>query len=181
MLAILLPAVIVGAVAGWLRAGRTLPDRLPLRGAVWIVLSFAVQVMTLLWARPAGPIVMGALLIGAMLLLLMGVWYDRSPAMVLVALGIVLNLVVMIANGGLMPLATDAIARQGLHPGAAVGEIPTNAKGRIVDGSAVRLRFLADVIEAPNGGLLSLGDIVLAIGTGVLAWERLGRRAGEYA
>ncbi|MBI3979612.1 MAG: DUF5317 family protein [Chloroflexi bacterium] len=181
MLAIVVPAIAVGLIAGWLRAGRTLPDRVPLRGANWIASSLVLQIAAVALVRPVDLSATGVLLVGSALLLLVGIGLDWSPAMAVVGLGVGLNLAAMVANGGMMPLPADALAQDIHRPAYAVGDTPQFSKARIADPADVRLGILADSIRSPGGGLLSVGDIVLAVGVGVLAWERLGRRAPGLA
>jgi hypothetical protein len=83
------------------------------------------------------------------------------PGMVLVLLGFGLNALVIIANGG-MPVSPDALV--------AVGGSPTVDPGKhqlLTDGSS--LAFLADVIPVRVlSTVVSIGDIILAAGVGIL-------------
>lgn len=93
------------------------------------------------------------------------------PGMALVALGFVLNALVVTANGA-MPVDQEAADRVGI---STVGLYRNaDAKHELAD-SSTRLRPLADVIPvplpgplAPGSNVVSVGDVVLAAGIGVL-------------
>jgi Family of unknown function (DUF5317) len=137
---------------------------------LWIVYAaFAVQLGAALWSPDwlgdAGAlfIVLGSnAAIGAFLLL------NRSlPGTAIAAVGIVLNIVVISANGA-MPVSARAI------------EIANT--GRITEESGVKherldddtiLPWLADVIPVPPlRTIISVGDIVLALGIGYFVFVR---------
>lgn len=89
------------------------------------------------------------------------------PGMQLAALGLFLNVVVIAANGA-MPVSESAAATVGLadelqDPGV---------KHEVLD-SDTKLGFLGDVIPIPVlNKLISVGDVVLALGIGLLAYRR---------
>lgn len=89
------------------------------------------------------------------------------PGMKLAALGLFLNVVVIAVNGA-MPVSEPAARTVGLadelqQPGV---------KHEVLD-SDTRLGFLGDVIPLPGvGKIISVGDIVLAAGIGLLAYRR---------
>lgn len=80
-------------------------------------------------------------------------WANRTlPGMPAIALGFGLNAAVILANGA-MPVAT--------------GGVPTGRHRLMQPGDA--LTFLADVVPLPPLGIMvSVGDLVLAFGVGVL-------------
>ena len=88
----------------------------------------------------------------------------RVPGMALVALGAVLNLLAITANGGVMPASADALAAAGL-PAAEPGFENSAA---LAD---PRLAFLGDVFAIPASwplsNVFSLGDVCIGAG---LAW-----------
>ncbi len=101
--------------------------------------------------------------------------------MLLVFLGLLLNMVVLAANGA-MPVAPEAIAAVGLP-----GVEPMPGKHEIMTEST-RLAYLADIVPLPPlRTIVSLGDIVLGAGiipllshlmTYRTAAERRGGRRG---
>lgn len=93
------------------------------------------------------------------------------PGMALIALGFVLNALVVTANGA-MPVSQEAADRIGLSTVGLYRNV--DAKHELAD-SSTRLRPLADVIPVPLPGplargsnVVSVGDVVLAAGIGVL-------------
>jgi Family of unknown function (DUF5317) len=88
----------------------------------------------------------------------------RVPGIPLAALGAALNLLVIAANGGVMPASAAALQRAGL---------PADAPG-FQNSAAVadpRLAFLGDVFALPASwplsNVFSVGDMLIAVG---LAW-----------
>jgi hypothetical protein len=87
----------------------------------------------------------------------------------LAALGVALNVVVIVANGGYMPRSDDAAAALGMLPTAQLrGERLVNVASI---GDQTRLAWLGDVIAQPRwlplANVVSVGDLLLA---GGLAW-----------
>jgi MFS family permease len=94
------------------------------------------------------------------------------PFLWLVALGGLLNLTAIAANGGVMPARAEAVATAGL------------AAGKRMANSAVlphpRLAFLGDIFAVPSGwplsNVFSIGDLCLVLGTGLLLHRATGSR-----
>jgi hypothetical protein len=88
----------------------------------------------------------------------------RVPGMVLTALGAALNLLAILANGGVMPASPAALAAAGL-PAAE----PGFQNSSVVDDP--RLAFLGDVFAIPASwplsNVFSVGDLLIGVG---LAW-----------
>jgi hypothetical protein len=82
----------------------------------------------------------------------------------LAALGIVLNLTVMLANGGWMPRA-DAIAPRAIQRAGDESAVVNNTTPMSAE---THLAWLGDVIPQPAwlplANLISLGDVLLALG-----------------
>lgn len=85
-------------------------------------------------------------------------WFRRGMA--LIAIGFTLNVLVILANGG-MPVSPDAIVFLGGDPSAAV----IAGKHHLMTSDTI-LPWLGDVIPVPRPAstILSIGDIVLAAG-----------------
>jgi hypothetical protein len=89
------------------------------------------------------------------------VWANRRlPYLWLAAIGGGLNLVAIVANGGVMPADPDALAAAGIEQKA----------GEFANSTAIahpHLRFLGDVFAVPSSWLasnvFSVGDVVLVI------------------
>lgn len=175
--------VAAAVVVGWLRGG-TLRHlaAIELRGAWLLGLSVAAQLALWLATRlaDAGPALAVPLLGLSQAALLAFLWANRlQPGIALAFLGFALNATVILANGG-MPVERAALA--------AVSSGPvdiTPGKHRFLQ-PGDRLPWLADVIALPPlKTVVSVGDIVLAAGVGVLVTARMqpsrratGRRSG---
>ncbi|MGI8549674.1 MAG: DUF5317 domain-containing protein [Dehalococcoidia bacterium] len=112
------------------------------------------------------------LLIGSAGLLLLWIWLNRRWYGVwLIGVGLVLNLAIMLANGGLMPVNPDALSSAGLE-----SQLATTTPGHAIVGSkdillrpdATRLAPLRDrfVLRTSKGAgrIFSLGDLLLYAG-----------------
>ncbi|MBI2874002.1 MAG: DUF5317 domain-containing protein [Firmicutes bacterium] len=165
-------AVILALIIGFLRGGRlkTLGD-FTLKGA-WIAgLALALRMgLTFLGLR-GNPVILaygGLFQILSYLLLLGVVWANRrTPWMNLIGAGILLNFLVIVTNGGHMPVSLEGLRivgleewAQSLETGSYVTHVAMNAETRIP--------LLADRIPVPSPyphpRLISLGDLGLAAG-----------------
>ena len=181
---ILLVAVILGIIAGlasaWVR-GRSydLGDF----HRLWIVLvAFIPQYLAFYqpmiriqvsreWAAVA--------LVGSQLLLLAFVWLNRTSVPILcMGLGLLLNLAVILANGGLMPISPQTLARlapDGEVASWTIGERVFSSKNIVLPEESTRLSWLTDRWTLPEWVryrvAFSAGDVVLAVGVFWLLWR----------
>jgi hypothetical protein len=102
------------------------------------------------------------------------IWNLEIRFMWVVAVGGLLNLIAIAANGGVMPASPDALAAAGLKAGD--GSF-TNSDA--VEGGA-NLAFLGDVFAIPSGwpaaNVFSLGDAVLLLGVLLVLHAATGSR-----
>ncbi len=171
MLPVAVAALAIGVLAGSLRGGSL--SRLQLlrvRHAWLVAIAFGVQV--LLFVGPLGvwlgdgvaPVLMATNLA----LLLMVALNLHLPGLKLIGLGLAANTLVMLLNGGYMPVSEPALRAAGLDwrvdQLAAQGH---SDKSRLVD-ATTRLPVLGDVIPVPPiNKVLSIGDLLVAAGA---AW-----------
>src|SRR5947207_534624 len=153
-----------------------------LQGWSGLAIGLALQV---LWVRilslhAASPVLLHWLPSLALLPALRFLWLDRRyRGLWVLAIGAGLNLLVMAANGGLMPIAPAALhALGGPHKpaGAAVGL----SKDRLLGDGVARLAFLDDRLVWGVAGLhvaSSPGDLVVAMGCLLTLGEELWRSA----
>lgn len=94
--------------------------------------------------------------------------YRRYFGAWLIAAGIGLNLIPMIAHGGLMPISYDVIHKSGAFPEitrANIGQQLSNGKDIVLNSSDITFPWLADryIVTLPGYGtnIYSLGDFVL--------------------
>jgi Family of unknown function (DUF5317) len=132
-----------------------------------------------------GPIV----LLGTYTAVILFLVFNRlQPGAKLVLAGAILNLAVMAANGGYMPVTLGALARSG-HLGRQVvrgaSAFVYGSKDIVLPDSGVRLGFLGDVfslpLPVPLAASFSLGDVFIAAGASTFAYKTVSRpraRAG---
>jgi hypothetical protein len=181
---ILLLAVVVGLLAGWLRArsaGRRLA--MPDLSALWLVLmAYAAQWPVFYWEgtrRLVSDAIAAVVLVGSQGLLLLFAWRNRrQPGFVWLGVGLLLNLLVIILNGGLMPISPETVTQlssaavsRSYPPGSRLG----GTKDRVLLPADIRLPWLADRFVTPAWPLppaaFSLGDLLIAIGAFWFFWQ----------
>ncbi len=142
----------------------------------WLaILLFALQALVIYFPQPARGGVWSPqtlLLVGSHLLVLLVVGLNwRLPGMPLIGIGLALNLLVMVANGGYMPITPEALQRAGLGHlalGDASGSRLTATKDILLAREETRLWVLSDIVVIPAtlplSSVFSVGDAVLAAG-----------------
>lgn len=184
---ILISLFLFGLAAGMLRGG-TLRTLAALRVRhTWVpLLAFGLQASLVLFpsrqlalpshGRSAVLLITYCGLIGFLLL-------NRAlPGVRLLVLGTFLNAAVMTANGGYMPVTTEALARVG-HTAYVIVEgddrFVSRSKDIVLDKADTRLWFLSDVFgipkTAPFSSNFSPGDLLIALGAGLFTYQGLTR------
>ena len=178
---ILALAVILGLIGSAIRhRGRTANQlaSIPLRSAWLALLALALQIPLL--RAPFGPLeqvgVQQAFFLLSHLLLLAFVWRNRELVGVqIVGLGVVCNLLVILANGGFMPITPETLVR--INPGSTLSQWPTayhygHSKDIILLREDTLLWVLSDILVLPPPFpwpvAFSLGDLLIAGGIVVL-------------
>lgn len=113
------------------------------------------------------------------LLMIMVILNRSKPGMGIAGLGVLMNFIVIAANGGMPVLAEAAEVASGFAVSAP--DLSGSFK-HVLLGETSRITFLADVIPlrlAGIGEVISLGDIFLALGLGVFLEHEL-RRPRRY-
>lgn len=168
---ILLTAVLSLLIA-WLRgAPPTELSKVRLRWLALPLLAFAIQLTTFVKLEsllaPVAPWLhfTSLTLLSAFLVANIG----RYRALGIVAAGLALNVAVIGANGGYMPVRIADMERAGFYSVAARLETQGRYQKSTVLNERTHLPFLADVIHVPlpNGPdrMISVGDIFIAAGT----------------
>lgn len=168
----LIEAAILGLVIGYLFGGRLKNlATVEFKGLVPIVAAVVLQYgsqfasdfgLTVL--RPYGPVIF----LCSFVLILWVIWMNRRiPPLVLTGLGVFLNILVIAANGGKMPVSPEALHAGGLShylQPLQGQEVLTHQ----VLSDATRLRFLADIFALPKAypraRVFSVGDVLLSLG-----------------
>jgi len=180
--------VAVGVFAGLL-AGLLMRGRLTAIGEAHLRLwwlAFVALVAQILLIRVAGdspslPWWIPLAHVASYALLLLVVWANRRTfGLPLVGIGLLMNTVVIAANGGLMPQAPETSHYR--HPDAVVGEYLANSKTVLLPRDRTTLWWLSDTMVIPSGTHLPLiaspGDLVLAAGLAATVYG-LTRPAGR--
>jgi hypothetical protein len=118
------------------------------------------------------------------LLLFIGLWYNRNNKYFrIISVGVLLNFIVIFANGGRMPVSIDALKAAGLNnliPDLQANKIATHQ----VLTSSTRLKFLADVLVLPKPYPLpktfSIGDFIMATGTFLLVTNAMLKKVKNH-
>lgn len=189
---ILLIAVVLGLLAGWVRAwygGRhfAIPDlHLPWLAAVAFVPQWLAFFGAATRSRFSDRGAAIALVTSQLLLSAFGLANRHHPAFKLLTVGLLLNLAVITANGGLMPISPETVRR--LYPAAPDKRWPIGArfgqtKDRVLAEADTRFAWLADrfILAGwlPNRVAYSVGDVVLAVGACWFLWAAGGINANE--
>lgn len=167
---ILLLFVIAGLAVGAARGGRLAHlERADLRGFWMPLLSFLLKGLVQ-WLAPGSP--WDWLLTLAQYLLLLGfslLWSRCSWAWPF-GLGTLCNGLVILLNGGRMPVSQGLVLRAGTEELAArlaAGAVP----GYTLQTAATRLPWLGDILAVGPLGYASVGDLLLGVGAGMLAFR----------
>jgi hypothetical protein len=171
---ILLLALAVTLYVAFLRGGslRSLADFHLEWG--WLAgLALAIQIVAVYGATSDSYLYLqrGALIVSGLLLLPV-IWCNRrSPGLALIGLGLALNLAVIVANGGFMPITPEAVTRIE-HKHLIVHldgvERMSGSKGIVLPSEETALWALSDIFIIPPpfpvASAFSLGDILVAGG-----------------
>ena len=104
----------------------------------------------------------------------------------LMAVGFVLNLLVISSNGGLMPVSPEEIADANMLDrieNVQLGEPVPGSKGVLMAPRDARLWFLSDIIvfppHSPTARVLSVGDLAIGLGLVIAVAEVIARLIAE--
>ena len=161
--------VAAGVVVGLLRGGRLGNlGTAPIRAGVFVAIAALAQFLHALAPGRAAAV---TLTLTSQAALLAFLWMNRLLAgALLAAIGSALNTAVIVANGA-MPVGREALLAIARQP----HEIASGRHRLLTDGDTLPL--LADIIALPLlRTVVSVGDIVLAAGLGLLVMDLMRRR-----
>jgi hypothetical protein len=170
-------AVVAAVLVALLRGGRLKAlSRAPLRWGGLAIASFALQA-AFIYQRPIVKVVnqwswAEAIFVASHLLLLAAIWANRrSPGMLWIGAGLLLNLAVIAANSGWMPVTPEAISKVGFAhfvPEVVSGLRFPSSKNIVLTLEETRLACLSDVFVLPRPfpvpSVFSVGDVLVAAG-----------------
>ena len=107
-------------------------------------------------------------LIFSYVVLLIAVWYnEKLKGMKIIALGIAFNFMVIVANGGRMPILLGSLYKAGLNDIALILKEGSHVTHTLISEKTL-FRFLADVIPLPSPfpdpSVISFGDFLMFCG-----------------
>ncbi|MCL5961890.1 MAG: DUF5317 domain-containing protein [Chloroflexi bacterium] len=167
----ILIAVALGLADGLLRRGKlTNLTQLPIRFGWIIFLALFLQIIAFspFFEKPLGSFV-GPIFVLSELALLVTVGINiKIDGLELFFIGILLNLAVVVANGGYMPISSEGMILSGRTEEAeALKSLPHLANSTLLTENS-RLPFLSDIIVLPSSvpfaNVFSVGDVFLALG-----------------
>lgn len=152
---------------------------LRLRAIPLVVAGFVLQLLifTPLRAQPLIAFAVPQLYIVSMLLVCAWVVLNwRVPGMALMAAGLLMNTLAIVANGGYMPVSPEAARIAGKLGGYATEGLPV-ANNSIATDDGVRLKLLTDIIPVPKvvplANVFSIGDLLLTAGAALLCYRTM--------
>lgn len=160
-------ALLIGLIVGWLRNGKIKNlSRIPLPG--WPLILIAVLIQALIWIDFSRSIYLLSsahsilYTFSFVILVIFFFLQGKKAGFLIVGLGILLNLLVITANQGKMPVDTTKMPAEVAEELAAGEKSPFHTA--ITD--ETWLAFLGDTISLPykKNRLLSFGDIFIAAG-----------------
>lgn len=191
---VLLVAVVIGVVVGFLTGGSFAGFQQARFRLLWLIL-LAVITQVLIFTRPVGTLEVvhdyGAYFYAASLVatLIFLAYNLHVPGLWIILIGAALNAVVIFANGGYMPTPESALERAGRLDHVIQEEADIAAGKRIPHTNSViadddtRLGFLGDVLVIPDGypgaNVLSIGDLFIALGAGTTTALVMRRRPDD--
>ncbi len=175
---ILLTAIATGILAGWGYARwKGVAWQSPVFKATWLVaLGFLPQLVAfyLPYTRKSmsDEVASFCLILSQIVLLIFTGLNFRLPGMPFLAFGLACNLAVILANGGFMPLTTDAASRlvsQTVLNRLVLGaRVSSASKDILLSEASIHLAWLADRFVPPQNMpyrfAFSLGDLFIAAG-----------------
>jgi hypothetical protein len=173
--------LVLGIAAGWLgglvRSRITgQPYRVPELKKIWLVLAAVLPQLLIFQIRFTARWFPGAwaapVLVASQLILLIFIWYNRDRVgIIILGLGLALNLLVIILNKGLMPIAPETVLV--LYPefpisAWQIGARAGRSKNILLPVGDTRLAWLSDSILLPEWfpwtRALSPGDLFIVLG-----------------
>jgi hypothetical protein len=160
-------AVIAVSIAVSLTRGGKLSNLSEIYARGWWLLfvGFGMQIAANYIPADSREVAVWLVMLSYLPLLLVVALNQRQPGMWISGIGILMNFTVIALNNG-MPVLPEAIELAGGDPGMALG-----AKHVVLDSDSY-LPFLSDIIPIP-GSVISLGDVLLAVGLGVFVEDQL--------
>ena len=152
------------------------PD-VELRIAGILPVALAIQLIAIFADLGSDDLFRRILFIASYLLLIVFVFANvRRPSVALFGVGVLLNFLPIITNGGLMPITPETLQKTGEVPeDARIGEWVKDTKDVLLERDDVHLYFFSDRLtsDLSPSRAFSIGDVVLIVGAVVLLLDLL--------
>ncbi len=164
--------IIISIIIGLLRKGKLSSlSQISLKKIELIVLACLIQGGIIFLGSKEIKFVLdysSYMIIFSYIVLILAVWYNRTlKGIKIIALGIIFNFIVIVANGGHMPVLLSSLYKAGLDDFALVLKEGTYVTHALVTEKTL-FRFLADVIPLsppfPDPSIVSAGDFLMFYG-----------------
>jgi hypothetical protein len=140
---------------------------------------FVVQATVVLYVPGQTAFQIGILILSQLALIFLVLLNHHVPGARLFALGVILNTIVMVTNGGWMPVTPETY--HFVHPDRTV-EVqarPTSSKGIVLPRSETKLWILSDIIRVTlpwRRYAVSIGDLLLILGAARFIFQAASRK-----
>jgi len=183
-------AIVLGIALG-IAAGGKISNLLDFRlEKVWLILlAFCIQISSqILSYRGLNFFSRNIFIIQSIVFIMLfaAMWFNRSYAGVLVVgAGCLLNAVVMILNGGKMPVSPEVLETINIPGAVEIIEKGLDVRHTLIN-ETTKLPFLADIIHPPSVlsymmQVVSIGDLVVVLGIMILTFEAVkGQRLVKF-
>jgi len=164
--------IIISIIIGLLRNGKLSSlSQISLKRTELIVLACLIQAVLIFLGPKKAKFVLdysSYMIIFSYIVLLLAVWHNKElKGINFIALGIIFNFIVIVANGGHMPVLLSSLYKAGLNDFALVLKEGTYVTHTLVTEKTL-FRFLADVIPLsppfPDPSVVSAGDFLMFYG-----------------
>jgi hypothetical protein len=140
---------------------------------------FVVQALVVLYVPGQSVLQLAALTLSQVALLGLVILNRHLPGAVLFAAGMILNITVMMANGGWMPITPELYAFIRPERAVALEARPPDSKGIILSKEDTNLWVLSDIVPVVlpwRRTAVSIGDLLLVAGTGQFVFHTTARK-----
>lgn len=147
--------------------------------AVGVAGLFAVQALIVLYVPGQSGLQLAALTLSQIALLGLVFLNRHLPGAVLFASGMILNITVMLANGGWMPISPEIYYFIYPERAVALEARPPNSKGIILSREDTNLWVLSDIVPIVlpwRRTAVSIGDLLLVAGTAQFVFHTTARK-----
>jgi hypothetical protein len=150
-----------------------------LRWLPLVIVGFVLQLLIFTPFTRSPLIAFATVPIYVLSMILLVIWVAanwRIPGMALIAIGLALNVIAISVNGGHMPVSPES-ARYAGTIGNYTSAGAFVANNSIATQANVRFWLLTDIIaipkQVPFANVISIGDVLLTIGVGILCYRTI--------